>query len=315
MTLTSGAPPAIAAPRSLGRVRSAAQFGVAGLVLAVLVLQLGAGPFLRAFERITIGSLVAALLVTGVTTLCAAWRWTWVARRLGLRLDVRAAVAAYYRSQLVNQVLPGGVLGDVDRAVRHGDREAALGRAARAVAWERTLGQVGLVSLTLLAAVALPSALPGTVTWLTLGGLGVLAVVAVLVLRLAGPVQRSLHADLRCLATGGPGLAVVLSVAAAAGHLLVLLVALRTTGVDIPTLRAVPLLLVVLVASSLPTNIAGWGPREGVAAWVFAAAGLGAAEGVTVAAVYGILSLVAASPGALVLMLDVLPRRIGVSST
>ena len=70
----------------------------------------------------------------------------------------------------------------------------------------------------------------------------------------------------------------------------------------------------MLVASSLPTNIAGWGPREGVAAWVFAAAGLGAAEGVTVAAVYGILTLVAASPGALVLTLDVLPRRIGVGS-
>ncbi len=312
MTITSVRPAAIAR-RSLGRVRSVAQFGVGGLVLAVLVLHLGAAPFLRAFDRITIGSLVAALLVTGVTTLCAAWRWTWVARRLGLRLDVRAAVTAYYRSQLVNQVLPGGVLGDVDRAVRHGDREAALGMAARAVAWERTLGQVGLVSLTLLAAVALPSALRGTVTWLTLAGLGVLAVVAVLVL-LAGPVRRSLHADLRCLATGGPWLALLLSVAAAAGHLLVLLVALRTAGADVPTLRAVPLLLVVLVASSLPTNIAGWGPREGVAAWVFAAAGLGAAEGVTVAAVYGILTLVAASPGALVLTLDVLPRRIGVGS-
>jgi glycosyltransferase 2 family protein len=291
-----------------------ARFGVAGVVLGVLVWRLGVGPFLRAFDRITVSSLIAALLVTGVTTLCAAWRWTWVAGRLDLGLDVRAAVAAYYRSQLLNQVLPGGVLGDVDRAVWHGDRQAALGRAARAVVWERTLGQLGLVSLTLLAVLGLPSALPGDMVWLPLAGLGVLAAVALLVPRLAGRVPRIVGEDLRRLTEGGPWLPLVLSVAAAAGHLLVLLVALRATEVDVPLVRAVPLLLVVLVASSLPTNIAGWGPREGVAAWVFAAAGLGAAEGVTVAAVYGILSLAAAAPGALVLTLDVLPRRIGVDS-
>ena len=33
---------------------------------------------------------------------------------------VRGAVAAYYRSQFLNLTLPGGVAGDVHRAVRHG---------------------------------------------------------------------------------------------------------------------------------------------------------------------------------------------------
>ena len=50
--------------------------------------------------------------------------------------------------------------------------------------------------------------------------------------------------------------------------------------------------MLVLLAMAVPTNIGGWGPREGVAAWVFAAAGLGAAQGVAVAAVYGVLVLV-----------------------
>jgi hypothetical protein len=62
-----------------------------------------------------------------------------------------------------------------------------------------------------------------------------------------------------------------------------------------------PLALLVLLAMGLPTNIAGWGPREGAAAGVFAVAGLGAAEGVATAVVYGVMALVATLPGAVVL--------------
>jgi nitrate reductase gamma subunit len=51
-------------------------------------------------------------------------------------------------------------------------------------------------------------------------------------------------------------------------------------------------------------NIAGWGPREGAAAWAFGAVGLSAAAGVTVAVVYGVLALVATLPGAVILMAD-----------
>jgi hypothetical protein len=105
----------------------------------------------------------------------------------------------------------------------------------------------------------------------------------------------------------------LLSVAAVLGHLSLLLVALRVTGATLPLATAVPLLLVVLTASSLPTSIAGWGPREGAAAWVLGAAGLGAAQGVTVAAVYGVLTLVSMAPGVLVVALDALPRRVEVT--
>ena len=59
--------------------------------------------------------------------------------------------------------------------------------------------------------------------------------------------------------------------------------------------------LLVLLAGVLP-SVGGWGPREGVTAWVFAAAGLHAQRGVTTAVVYGVMVLVASLPGAAVLM-------------
>ena len=58
-----------------------------------------------------------------------------------------------------------------------------------------------------------------------------------------------------------------------------------------------PLALFVMLAMVLP-SVGGWGPREGMTAWVFAAAGLGAGRGVATAVVYGVMVLVASLPGA-----------------
>ena len=60
--------------------------------------------------------------------------------------------------------------------------------------------------------------------------------------------------------------------------------------------------LLVLLGAALP-NIGGWGPREGVTAWAFAAAGLGASVGVATAVVYGVMVFVATLPGAAFLLL------------
>jgi hypothetical protein len=94
-----------------------------------------------------------------------------------------------------------------------------------------------------------------------------------------------------------------------AGHAAVFVLAARTAGVALPLTALVPVALVVLLASGIPTNVAGWGPREGAAAWAFAAAGLGAAEGVTVSVVYGVMALVATLPGAVLLALGSRDRR------
>jgi glycosyltransferase 2 family protein len=86
-----------------------------------------------------------------------------------------------------------------------------------------------------------------------------------------------------------------------AGHAVTFLIAARTVGVDAPMSRLVPLAMLALLAMVLP-NIGGWGPREGLTAWAFAAAGLGAGRGTAVAVTYGVLVLVAMLPGAIVLV-------------
>lgn len=89
-------------------------------VLAGLAWRLGVGPFVDGFAKVDGPALVAATVITFFTTVCCAWRWHLVARGIGVELPLPAAVAAYYRSQFVNSVLPGGVLGDVHRGVDQG---------------------------------------------------------------------------------------------------------------------------------------------------------------------------------------------------
>jgi hypothetical protein len=58
--------------------------------------------------------------------------------------------------------------------------------------------------------------------------------------------------------------------------------------------RVVPL---VLVATTLPLFLGGWGIREATVAALYHSAGLASAEGVSIAVVYGCLSLLTSLPG------------------
>jgi uncharacterized membrane protein YbhN (UPF0104 family) len=110
----------------------------AAAVLVFLALRLGAAPFRDGLRAVTLPAIGADVAITVATTVCSPWRWRVVARGVGVRLPLPAAVGAYYRSQFLNSVLPGGVLGDVHRGVAHGRRAGALGSGLRAVVWERS---------------------------------------------------------------------------------------------------------------------------------------------------------------------------------
>ena len=264
-------------------------------ILAVLLWRVGAEPFVDGVRTAGAGNLTAALAITALTTICCAWRWRVVATGLGLDLPLRAAVAAYYRSQFLNSTLPGGVLGDVHRAVRHGRDVGDLGLGLRSVVWERCLGQAVQVALTVAVLLALPSPMRPTALVVAAVGLA-MGLLLVLVRR----VPRDLR---RILSTGRARLSIALtSAVAAAGHTAIFLIAVESTGVTVSTARMLPVVLVVLLAAAVPTNVAGWGPREGAAAWAFGTVGLTAGQGVTAAVLYGVLALAATLPGAVLLL-------------
>src|SRR6478609_3874251 len=126
-------------------------------IVGVVGWRLGAGPFLDGLRAVDLGSITVAAVITCVTTAACAWRWQVVALGLGVELSLSRAIAAYYRSQFLNTVLPGGVLGDVHRGVDHGRATGDLGRGLRAVAWERVAGQAVQLAVALVVIALLPS--------------------------------------------------------------------------------------------------------------------------------------------------------------
>src|SRR5438105_4248414 len=126
-------------------------------ILALLLWRVGGGAFLEGLRLIDGWALAAALGIGLLTTVCCAWRWRLVAEGLGVRLPLRTAVAHCYRSIFLNSTLPGGVVGDVHRAVRHGKDVGDVGRGIRAVVWERIGGQVVTYGIAVVVLFVFPS--------------------------------------------------------------------------------------------------------------------------------------------------------------
>ena len=284
-------------------------------ILAVVTWRLGTGPFLAGIEAVDGRALLAVAVIFFLTTLCAAWRWTIVSRGLGIRLSLPAAVAAYYRAVFLNLLLPAGVAGDVHRGVTHGREVHDVSRGLRAVWWERAAGQVVQVVLAIALLLVLPSPVRSSMPFVAIAAVAVLLAV-VIVGRVRGRgsrwtrVRTTVVSDVRngVLSRKALPAVVLASVLVFVGHAATFLVAARTAGVDAPLSRLAPLAVLALLAVVLP-SIAGWGPREGATAWVFAAAGLGADRGAATAVAYGVLVLAASLPGAIVLGVGWLPRN------
>ena len=289
---------------------------IAGVViLTVLTWRLGTGVFLDGLRRIDGPTLLAALGIGLLTTVFSAWRWCVVARGMKLRLPLGPAIADYYRALFLNAALPGGVLGDVHRAVRHGQSAGDVGRGVRAVVLERVAGQAVLAAVGVTVLLTQPSPVLTETRHLAvlLVAVSLCGVVTVGAVRSRGRAPRAsrryravraalTEARGALLARGSwPGV-LISSVVVLAGHVLMFLLAARAAGSTASTAELVPLALLALIAMGLPLNVGGWGPREGVTAWAFGAAGLGATQGLTVAVVYGVLSFAASLPGVAVLV-------------
>ncbi|CAM3906681.1 UPF0104 family protein [Vreelandella rituensis] len=279
------------------------------IVLAGLFLWVSPQQVFQEIRGLAPAWVILALVLSGGQVALSAWRWWLTARCLKVPLGYAHALKEYYLGLLVNQLLPGGVVGDAGRAWRHAQHSRARGSAWRAVIIERTSGQMAVVILTLAALLASP------VWHAVLGSVGLvvlLALSALLIVALRWGLRKSrlsqhggprwwqaLRQDIQngLLRPGiwpqqlGASLLVVFS------YGLVMLCAARAIGADISSTTLLALTPPLLLAMLIPFSIAGWGLREGAAAAVWALVGLPPAQGVAISLAYGVLVLLASLPG------------------
>ncbi|MEL7093162.1 MAG: lysylphosphatidylglycerol synthase transmembrane domain-containing protein [Pseudomonadota bacterium] len=262
---------------------------------------------LRGFEA---GWTLLSVALVTAATLAMAHRWQITARAFGIEIGYGAALREYYLGQLVNTVLPGGVAGDVSRAVR--TRHAAdLTAAAQSVMAERLLGQVAMCALMLVGfagAVLIHGGIAwGGLAWLVLGILAALALGTVV-------AARGTHATARFLQACAPLVrqpAILIHGAITTACLtLAFYACARATGTVIPPAAWATLIPLALSAMLIPLSVGGWGWREGAAAALFPLISAPTSAGIATGIAYGIVLLISVTPAFFLLFLKSLSKPV-----
>ena len=271
-----------------------------GLLIA-LFWWIDPAPILDRLAQARAGWLALGLLGLVLSTLSMARRWQMTAHRLGMDMPYMTALREYYLSQFLNSVLPGGVLGDVGRAVRARNR-GTLASAGQSVLAERLIGQVAILAITGLG-LTVARLLPGGPDWpwyvlLALPGAVLVAALAGWLTGRAGRVGR--FAGLVVALLRVP--AILAHAVLAAGLLIFSLYACaRATGTIIPPEGWFVVLPLILSAMIIPLSVAGWGWREAAAAALVPMVGASPAAGLAMGLCYGALMALASLPAALFL--------------
>ncbi|MEX2047658.1 MAG: lysylphosphatidylglycerol synthase transmembrane domain-containing protein [Chloroflexota bacterium] len=297
---------------------TAARFAASATLLWLVFRRVDAGAVFAQLGELRPGWVALALAVTVLQVSLLAWRWRFTTARLGVDLPFRTALGEYYLGILANQVLPGGVLGDLSRAWRHARSGAPTGSAVRAVILERASAQVVMTLTACVSAVWLLI----EAYRLRMSGPGAVALYVVVALVAAAGVALALGArwfarhpspdtatgrlrtDARhaLLAREAFTAQLLSALAVVVSYVAVFVIAARAVGVTAPLVIMLPLVAPILMSMLVPVTVAGWGIREVAAAALWSFAGMTPEDGATVSVAYGLIVLVSSAPGALPLI-------------
>ena len=270
------------------------------------------GQHLAGFD---IGWGVLALVLVALLFFIAACRWHIYARALDIPLRIGTAFRLYLIGQFFGQVLPAGVGGDAVRVWLLSRRHVTIATGAASVVLERLTGLLGLLILMALVLPLTFSYVDDTAARLTIiflvvaGAAAIFAIVALsfvprliekwrnvaLVSRLADVAGDARRAGFM-LKPATSVLFLSLSM-----HLLAILsvyVLARGLGMEITALECLALVPVVLLISTLPISLAGWGMREGAMVAALSFAGIENSEALALSILFGLTLLAISLLGA-----------------
>jgi glycosyltransferase 2 family protein len=272
-------------------------------LIAWLATRIDLDPLRDAFATIDPAWTALALLFLFAQLGLAGLRWSWIHARRGQSLSPRDAVDLAFVGQFFNQTLPSAIGGDAVRAVLAAKRGLGAGQAASGVILDRGLALIVLIALMALAAPILPAREAAWLAGIALATLAALALGLALVARVRRflPDWRALEwsygvaDDLRAIL-----IAPRLLLASLFVHLGVIATFWALArALDIPADFALCLAAVppVVLLSTLPISLAGWGVREGASVYVFGLAGIASGDALALSIAFGLAQIAIGVPG------------------
>jgi len=247
------------------------------------------------------GAVAAVLALIIVQSLVTAYRWVLVMAGVGVSVELWPAVQALYASLFINQCLPSYVGGDAYRVYWLYREGNPLARAVRGVLIDRISALIALVVMmvaslprlfarfpdhavkTAMVAVAV-SGVAGSVVFFACDALphrwGRLKVVAELA-ALSASARRLLLTSVSGLVVGP--LAILVHALSAA----IIFVFASDMGLPLTALDCLLLIPPIMLLSTIPISISGWGVREGVMIGALAMMGIGTEQALALSVLVG----------------------------
>ena len=265
------------------------------LVLAAVVWYVDPASLGRQLAAVDLRLFAAATAVYMIGATCAAIRWNFIARSLGLAAPRGATVVMFFRGSTLNMLLPGATLsGDLLRSYQL----AALGnpflRSALSVVLDRLSGLwmlcvLSLVALAGAAAAGMLGTMPREAFFLYAG----LLAAAVAMPWIPVPFHRPLEEKRReAMQSGGFFRAAGLSIAVQLVYSGALLLCTLAAGIALSFPLVLAAAAPIFIMAAVPLGWAGFGTRELSAVVVLGLLGVPADQATTAALLYGLAAVV-----------------------
>ena len=284
-------------------------------LIAYMAVTFDLGDAAQRIRQADMAWIAAAIALFAVLMANNALRWEIVIAAINARLGFWAALRMIYIAAFFNQALPSTIGGDAARMVLSRRSGLSLAASINSVMLERVVAVFGLIILVVATQPFLLSRIgdnPAKYVFPLLAAAGVAGICFLMVLDRVPEAWRKwtlvrglaqLAADAKRLFLH-PGYAIAAVALGVTGQLLVsalfyaLAKALGLEQVDL--LDCIVLIPPVILITTIPISIAGWGLREGAMVTLFAFVGVGQSDAFVLSVLFGVVNLLLSLPGGLV---------------
>lgn len=308
------------------RIVAAAKIVLTLAALVVVFTTVDVPNVIATGKRVTALTLIAAMVFISLQNVLAVLRWYLISRTLNINLELSAAFRVFFIALFANQVLPSSIGGDVVRVWLTRNKGNDLSASITSIILDRIMALLGLIALVLLTQPLywIIDSRSGY-NWTLSAGL-VFFVFLALALAVLGSripifgVHKILRDIQRTVALVGqyvrsPRDALLPTGSSFLGFVLMCAIValfLGDVGGRVSFWQCLVLLPPVFLLASLPISIAGWGVREGGMLVALGYAGVPAELALSSSIFLGLVVLVGALPGAVLLWSS---RRLNTAQT
>ena len=254
---------------------------------------------------IDIRYILLIMLISIIQHFLSAYRWMYISKITNLNISFRNSIQFYYISSFMNNILPGGIMGDMFRIYHTTENKMEIlkiGKSVQAVIFERLSGQIMLLAFFIVSLTFyfLINNKYEAFLYLFFPSLLIFFIFKLFLNKKIKKIlnDKKIGHNIYAVFSGEVFWRhLILSFFVVCSYVLIYVISAVSLGLDIDYLAFMVFSPIILFSMTLPISIGGWGIRELTALLLSLLLGLSASSSISVSIIYGILNLICSLPG------------------